>query len=105
MFKPLKFRIMDTNTNDYVFVLEDKESKKLSIASSVDAKSNVQTVEPLDTHSRQFMKFSKNDSIFRNFMENFTKQFNDPSKTGLYRLRADKVESSVMILQETLQQP
>ena len=38
-------------------------------------------------------------------MENFTKQFNDPSKTGLYRLRADKVESSVMILQETLQQP
>lgn len=50
---------MDTNTNDYVFVLEDKESKKLSIASSVDAKSNVQTVEPLDTHSRQFMKFSK----------------------------------------------
>lgn len=51
------------------------------------------------------MKFSKNDSIFRNFMENFTKQFNDPSRTGLYRLRADKVESSVMILQETLQQP
>lgn len=38
-------------------------------------------------------------------MENFTKQFNDPSRTGLYRLRADKVESSVMILQETLQQP
>ena len=56
-------------------------------------------------HSGQFMKFIENDSIFKNFMENFTRQFNDPSKTGLYRLVADKVESSVMILQEMLQQP
>ena len=28
---------MDTNTNDYILVLEDKESKKLSVVSSVDA--------------------------------------------------------------------
>ena len=96
---------MDTNTNDYILVLEDKESKKLSVVSSVDAEGKVQTVEPLDAHSGQFMKFIENDSIFKNFMENFTRQFNDPSKTGLYRLVADKVESSVMILQEMLQQP
>ena len=96
---------MDTNTNDYILVLEDKESKKLSVVSSVDAEGKVQTVEPLDAHSGQFMKFSENDSIFKNFMENFTRQFNDPSRTGLYRLVADKVESSVMILQEMLQQP
>ena len=56
-------------------------------------------------NSGQFMKFSENDSIFKNFMENFARQFNDPSRTGLYRLVADKVESSVMILQEMLQQP
>ena len=105
MFKPIKFRIMDTNTNDYILVLEDKESKKLSVVSSVDAEGKVQMVEPLDAHSGQFMKFSENDSIFKNFMENFTRQFNDPSRTGLYRLVADKVESSVMILQEMLQQP
>ena len=96
---------MDTNTNDYILVLEDKESKKLSVVSSVDAEGKVQTVEPLDVHSGQFMKFSENDSIFKNFMENFTRQFNDPSRTGLYRLVADKVESSVMILQEMLLQP
>ena len=72
---------MDTNTNDYILVLEDKESKKLSVVSSVDAEGKVQTVEPLDVHSGQFMKFSENDSIFKNFMENFTRQFNDPSRT------------------------
>lgn len=55
---------MDTNTNDYILVLEDKESKKLSVVSSVDTEGKVQTVEPLDVHSGQFMKFSENDSIF-----------------------------------------
>ena len=56
---------MDTNTNDYILVLEDKESKKLSVVSSVDAEGKVQTVEPLDVHSGQFMKFSENDVFLR----------------------------------------
>ena len=43
---------MDTNTNDYILVLEDKESKKLSVVSSVDAEGKVQTVEPLDAQFR-----------------------------------------------------
>ena len=38
-------------------------------------------------------------------MENFTRQFNASSRNRLYRLVADKVESSVMILQKMLQQP
>ena len=71
---------MDTNTNDYTLVLEDKKSKKLSLVSSVDADGKAQTVESLDVHSGKFMKFCENDSIFKNFMENFTRQFNDPSK-------------------------
>lgn len=36
-----------------------------SVVSSVDAESKVQTVEPLDAHSRQFMKFSENDVFLR----------------------------------------
>ena len=82
---------MDTNTNDYILVLEDKESKKLSVVSSVDAEGKVQTVEPLDAHSGQFMKFSENDSIFKNFMENFTRQFNGKhsDKYIFYTLRFD----------------
>ena len=38
-------------------------------------------------------------------LENFTRQFNASSRNRLYRLVADKVESSVMILQKMLQQP
>ena len=86
---------MDTNTNDYILVLEDKESKKLSVVSSVDVEGKVQTVEPLDAHSGQFMKFSENDSIFKNFMENFTRQFNDPSRTGLYIIFISSVTTTL----------
>lgn len=96
---------MEENTNDYILVIEDKASKKLSVVSSVDAQGNIKTVEPLDANSKQFMKFNEKDSLFRNFMDNFSKQFKDPSHTGLYKMVADKVESSVKVLQEMLQKP
>ena len=38
-------------------------------------------------------------------MENFTRQFNASSRNRLYRLVADKVESSVMILKKMIKQP
>lgn len=94
---------MEENTNDYILVVEDKDTKKLGIVSSVDAQGNIKTVEPLDANSKQFMKFSEKDSLFRNFMDNFSKQFKDPSHTGLYRMVADKVEASVKVLQDMLQ--
>lgn len=96
---------MEENTNDYILVIEDKDSKKLQVVSSVDAQGNIHTVEPLDANSRQFMKFNEKDSLFKNFMENFSKQFKDPSHTGLYKLVADKVESSVKVLQDMLRNP
>ena len=96
---------MEENTNDYILVLEDKDTKKLSVVSSVDAQGNIKMVEPLDANSKQFMKFNDKDSLFRNFMDNFSKQFKDPSHTGLYRMVADKVENSVKVLQELLQKP
>lgn len=37
---------MDTNIDNYILVLEDKESKKLSVASSVDVEGKVQDSWP-----------------------------------------------------------
>lgn len=96
---------MEENINDFILVVEDKDTKKLGVVSSVDAQGNIRTVEPLDANSKHFMKFSEKDSMLRNFMDNFNKQFNDPSHTGLYKMVADKVEASVKVLQELLQKP
>ena len=96
---------MEENTNDFILVIEDKDTKKLNVVSSVDAQGNIKTVEPLDANSKQFMKFNDKDSLFRNFMDNFSKQFKDPSHTGLYKMVADKVENSVKVLQDLLLKP
>lgn len=96
---------MDANTNDFILVLEEKDKKKLSVVSSMDSQGNIKTVEPLDANSRHFMKFRKNDSLFKNFIENLSKQFKDPFHFGLYKMVADKVEASVNVLREMLQKP
>ncbi len=96
---------MDANTNDFILVLEEKDKKKLSVVSSMDSQGNIKTVEPLDANSRHFMKFRKNDSLFKNFIENLSKQFKDPFHFRLYKMVADKVEASVNVLREMLQKP
>ena len=96
---------MEENTKNFILIVEDKDTKQLSVVSSVDSQGKIKTVEPLDAKSKQFMKFKDKDSLYRNFMDNFSKQFNDPSRTGLYKMVADKVETSVKVLQEMLQKP
>ena len=96
---------MEENTKNFILIVEDKDTKQLSVVSSVDSQGKIKTVEPLDAKSKQFMKFKDKDSLYRNFMDNFSKQFNDPSRTGLYKMVADKVEPSVKVLQEMLQKP
>ena len=103
--KPINYFYMEEITNDFILVVEDKDAKKLSVVSSVDAQGNIKTVEPLDANSGQFMRFNAKDSLFRNFMDNFSRQFKDPSHTGLYRMVADEVENSVKVLQQLLQKP
>lgn len=96
---------MEENTKNFILIVEDKDTKQLSVVSSVDSQGKIKIVEPLDAKSKQFMKFKDKDSLYRNFMDNFSKQFNDPSRTGLYKMVADKVETSVKVLQEMLQKP
>ena len=96
---------MEENTKNFILIVEDKDTKQLSVVSSVDSQGKIKTVEPLDAKSKQFMKFTDKDCLYRNFMDNFSKQFNDPSRTGRYKMVADKVETSVKVLQEMLQKP
>lgn len=99
-----------TNPDNFVLVLEDRsqirsadEAGKLSVVSSIDKDGKIKTVEPLDSNSSAFMKFKKNDSLLQNFFSNLAKQFKEPSHIGVYRLVADKVEASVGVLKDMLE--
>ena len=102
---------MEPNNNDnYVLVLEDrtevkneKEVGKLSVVSGIDDKGKIQTTEAKDVHQAAFLKFNNKDGLLKNFMTNFLKQFNEPSRFGLYKVVANNVEQGVASLQTMLQ--
>ena len=102
---------MESNNNDnYVLVLEDrtevkneKEAGKLSVVSGFDDKGKLQITEAKDVHKAAFLKFNNKDGLLKNFMTNFLKQFNEPSRFGLYKVVANNVEQSVASLHTMLQ--
>ena len=102
---------MESNNNDnYVLVLEDRvevknenEAGKLSVVSGIDDKGKLQTTEAKDVHQATFLKFNNKDGLLKNFMTNFLKQFNEPSRFGLYKVVANNVEQGVASLQTMLQ--
>ena len=102
---------MESNNNDnYVLVLEDRtevknanETGKLSVVSGIDDKGKLQTTEAKDVHQAAFFKFNNKDGLLKNFMTNFLKQFNEPSRFGLYKVVANNVEQGVASLHTMLQ--
>ena len=102
---------MESNSNDnYVLVLEDrtevkneKEAGKLSVVSGIDDKGKLQTTEAKNVHQAAFFKFNNKDGLLKNFMTNFLKQFNEPSRFGLYKVVANNVEQGVASLHTMLQ--
>lgn len=102
---------MDANSNDnYVLVLEDRsevkseqEVGKLSVVSGIDEKGNLKTSEANEAHQATFLKFNNKDGLLKNFMANFLKQFNEPSRFGLYKVLATNVEQGVDNLRTALQ--
>ena len=102
---------MELNNNEsYVLVLEDrtevkneKEVGKLSVVSDIDGKGNLKTTEAIAANQAAFLKFNNKDGLLKNFMSNFLKQFNNPTRFGLYKVLADNVEQGVDNLRTMLQ--
>ena len=102
---------MEPNNNDnYVLVLEDRtevkneqEAGKLSVVSDIDGKGNLKTTEATAANQAAFLKFNNRDGLLKNFMSNFLKQFNNPTRFGLYKIVANNVEQSVDNLRTMLQ--
>ena len=102
---------MESNSNDhYVLVLEDrtevkneKEAGKLSVVSGIDNKGNLTTTEATAANQAAFLKFNSKEGLLENFMKNFLRQFNEPTRFGLYKVVADNVEQGMDNLRTLLQ--
>lgn len=102
---------MKSNYNDsYVLVLEDRtevkneqEAGKVSVVSGINDKGNLKTTEAAAANKAAFLKFNNKDGLLENFMKNFLRQFNEPSRFGLYKVMASNVEQGVDNLRTLLQ--
>ena len=102
---------MESNSNDnYVLVLEDrtevkneKETGKLSVVSGIDDKGNLKTTEATAVNQAAFLKFNSKEGLLETFMKNFLRQFNEPTRFGLYKVVASNVEQGVGNLRTLLQ--
>ena len=102
---------MESNCNDnYVLVLEDrtevkneKEAGKLSVVSGIDNKGNLTTTEATAANQAAFLKFNSKEGLLENFMKNFLRQFNEPTRFGLYKVVASNVEQGMDNLRTLLQ--
>ena len=88
---------------DRTEVKNEQEAGKLSVVSSIDDKGNLKTTEAIAANQAAFLKFNSKDGLLKNFMTNFLKQFNEPSRFGLYKMLADNVEQGVDNLRTLLQ--
>ena len=88
---------------DRTEVKNEKEAGKLSVVSGIDDKGKLQTTEAKNVHQAAFFKFNNKDGLLKNFMTNFLKQFNEPSRFGLYKVVANNVEQGVASLHTMLQ--
>ena len=94
---------MESNNNDYVLVLEDRTAVKseqkvgtLSVVSSIDEVGKLKTSKVKEMQQQaSFLKFNNQDGLIKNFMTNFLKQFNYPTRFGLYKVGASNVEQGV----------
>lgn len=102
---------MESNNNDnYVLVLEDrtevkneKETGKLSVVSGIDDKGNLKTTKATAANQAAFLKFNSKEGLLENFMKNFLRQFNEPTRFGLYKVVASNVEQRMDNLRTLLQ--
>ncbi len=61
------------------------------------------TTEATAVNQAAFLKFNSKEGLLENFMKNFLRQFNEPTRFGLYKVVASNVEQGVGNLRTLLQ--
>ena len=65
-----------------VLLVLDKQQGKVSAVKGIDNEGNLQTVEPTQSHSGEFMQVDRNSDVFSNFISNFFPQVSGHGGTG-----------------------
>ena len=87
-------------------LVKEKESNELKVVKGINPKNGkLDTVSPNPENQPDFMKIDRHGNMLDNFMENFSRQFKNPTDLLFFKAPADRVEEVANNLQAALKNP
>jgi len=94
----------EINDQDALLVKEKNESK-LRAVKGFDENGKLQTELPNEANAASFLKIDKYGNPLENFFSNFHRQYQNPTEFRFFRVPADLVEKTAVVLDQMLQNP
>lgn len=88
-----------------VLLVLDKQQGKVSAIKGIDNEGNLQTVEPTQAHSGEFMQVDKDSDVFSNFISNFFRRYQDTEGLALFRSKATEAEQNAKAIEDNHRNP
>ena len=88
-----------------VLLVLDKQQGKVSAVKGIDNEGNLQTVEPIQSHSGEFMQVDRNSDVFSNFISNFFRRYQDTEGLALFRSKATEAEQDAKAIEDNHHNP
>jgi hypothetical protein len=94
----------EMNDQDVLLVKEKNESK-LRAVKGFDENGKLQTELPNQANAESFLKIDKYGNPLENFFSNFHRQYQNPTEFRFFKVPADLVEKTAIVLDKMLQTP
>ena len=88
-----------------VLLVLDRQQGKVSAVKGIDNEGNLQTVEPTQARSGEFLQVDKNSDVFSNFISNFFRRYQDTEGLALFRCKASEMEQNAKAIEDNHRNP
>lgn len=88
-----------------VLLVLDKQQGKVSAVKGIDNEGNLQTVEPTQSYSGEFMQVDRNSDVFSNFISNFFRRYQDTEGLALFCSKATEAEQDAKAIEDNHRNP
>lgn len=97
---------MEQKINDQsVLLVKEKKESKLKAVKGLDENGKLQTEVPKQTNVGSFLKIDRFGNPLENFLTNFHRQYQNPTEFRFFRVPANLVEKTAIVLDKMLQNP
>ncbi|MDR0874150.1 MAG: DUF3945 domain-containing protein [Prevotellaceae bacterium] len=89
-----------------VLLVKEKDSDEMKVVKGIDSENGkLDTVSPKPENQQDFMKIDKHGNMLNNFLDNFNRQFKNPTHFLFFKAPADKAEETANNLEAALKNP